>query len=64
MTKNQSEYPMTLTFNTEAEMIEFIRTKITATVGWSDDEVGMIEAKAWVSSSTGGEVLDSDIMYV
>lgn len=56
-------FPMTLTFATEAEMIEFIRSKVTVTVGWGDDGGGLIEAKAWVPSSTGGEIVDSDIMY-
>ena len=44
-------------------MIEFIRSKVNVTVGWGDDGDGLIEAKAWIPSATGGEVLDSDIMY-
>ena len=57
------KFPMTLTFATEAEMIEFIRSKVTVIVGWSD-EIGMVEAKAWVATTTGGEAIDSDIIYV
>lgn len=62
--KKPSEFPMTLTFATETEMIEFMRSKVHVTVGWHSDGGGLIEAKAWVPSSTGGEVLDSDIIYV
>jgi predicted glycosyltransferase len=64
MKKKQPEYPMTLTFNTEAEMIAFVRSKVLVSVGWGADGYGLIEAKVWIGSSTGGEVLDSDIMYV
>jgi predicted glycosyltransferase len=62
--KTDPVFPMTLTFATEAEMIAFIRSKVLVSVGWGADGYGLIEAKAWVPSSTGGEVLDSDIMYV
>ena len=61
--KITDQFPMTLTFATEAEMIEFIRSKVYVDVGWGDDGGGLIEAKAWVLSSTGGDVIDSDIMY-
>lgn len=59
---SKPEFPMTLTFATEAEMIAFIQSKVSVTVAWSD--IGEVEARVWVSSSTGGVVIDRDTLAI